>query len=459
MASTPHGGAGAVRSVTCPSAPRVSNAHLFRAGARHMLLSVPRGQVYEIDDSLADAVDRAMSAGDGERVGLFLAAAGIAPSAVPEEAPASVPVRALSLAIAQKCNLGCNYCYARQGDFGGVETHMSLDVAKRAIDRLLEEALPGERVSVAYLGGEPLAGRKVLRAATEYGVERAALAGVEMAFSITTNATLLAEEDAELFERYAFAVTISVDGVGAVHDRLRPFKSGQGSYDRVVERSRLLLSRSPRRCQATARVTVTPQNLRLRETLDELVRLGFDGVQFSPVLSSPTGDAQMGEPELAAMLDGLIECGREFERRLRAGEPYPFLNVVSTLRQIHKGGRTAYPCGAGGGYLGVSAGGGLYACHRFVDDDLGAMGNVDAGVDAAKRRRWLSVRNVHVQDPCRTCWARYLCGGGCHHEALHRGRPACDYIRGWLHYCLGLYGSLRTEPALLGRALGLGPKA
>jgi uncharacterized protein len=22
---------------------------------------------------------------------------------------------------------------------------------------------------------------------------------------------------------------------------------------------------------------------------------------------------------------------------------------------------------------------------------------------------------------------------------IHRGRPACDYIRGWLHYCLGAY--------------------
>jgi uncharacterized protein len=22
---------------------------------------------------------------------------------------------------------------------------------------------------------------------------------------------------------------------------------------------------------------------------------------------------------------------------------------------------------------------------------------------------------------------------------IHRGRPACDYIRGWLHYCLEAY--------------------
>ena len=32
-----------------------------------------------------------------------------------------------------------------------------------------------------------------------------------------------------------------------------------------------------------------------------------------------------------------------------------------------------------------------------------------------------------------------LCGGGCHHEAMGRGRIACDYIRGWLHFCLQAY--------------------
>jgi uncharacterized protein len=25
---------------------------------------------------------------------------------------------------------------------------------------------------------------------------------------------------------------------------------------------------------------------------------------------------------------------------------------------------------------------------------------------------------------------------------LQRGRPACDYVRGWLHWCLGAYATL-----------------
>jgi uncharacterized protein len=192
-------------------------------------------------------------------------------------------------------------------------------------------------------------------------------------------------------------------------------------------------------------VSVTPRNLLLPEALDELVDLGFDGVFFSPVLNSPTGVDRMSKNELDTMLDRMIQCGRTFERRLMDNEIYPFLNIINTLRRIHKPNRDAYPCGAGGGYLGVSAKGDLFACHRFVDDDLGAMGNVTDGVDRAKQKRWLSDRNVHKQEPCKSCWARHQCGGGCHYEVIHRGRPACDYIRGWLHYCLGVYGRLLKE--------------
>ena len=32
---------------------------------------------------------------------------------------------ALSLAVAERCNLGCTYCYAQQGDFGGSAKAMS----------------------------------------------------------------------------------------------------------------------------------------------------------------------------------------------------------------------------------------------------------------------------------------------------------------------------------------------
>jgi uncharacterized protein len=146
--------------------------------------------------------------------------------------------------------------------------------------------------------------------------------------------------------------------------------------------------------------------------------------------------------ELAALLDRMIAAGRAYERHPLAGERYAFANVANAMREIDRGTHRPYPCGAGAGYLGVAAGGALSACHRFVGDEAGHMGSLDTGIDTDLRATWLRERHVHRQEPCRSCWARYLCGGGCHHEVVHRGRPACDYIRGWLEYCIGAYARL-----------------
>ena len=359
-------------------------------------------------------------------------------------------MRALSLAVAQQCNLGCTYCYAQEGTFGAKPRNMASETAQRAVDLLLSEAAPGERVNLSFLGGEPLVNRTVLRETTRYAARQAARRGVVVSFSVTSNGTLIDESDGEFFDEHGFAVTISLDGPQSAHDRLRPYKGGRGSFENILRNVGPLLA-CQRRMQVSARVTVTPENLDLRGTLDELIALGFHSVGFSPLLNAPSGRGEMTRDSLAAMLDAMVACGERFERRTIAGERYPFANLLFALQDIHKGTHRPYSCGAGAGYLGVSADGDLSACHRFVGDATGALGTLATGVDRARQSAWLAERHVHRQGPCRSCWARYLCGGGCHHEVIRRGRPACDYIRGWLHYCLSCYARLSAaRPELFG---------
>ena len=140
---------------------------------------------------------------------------------------------------------------------------MSLADALRAVDLLIDGAEPGARLNLAFLGGEPLVNRPALREATRRARELAQARGAKITFSITTNGTLLTEDDARFFEDYGFAVTISLDGPREQHDALRPFKSGRGSFEAIMRRVEPLL-RMQRAMQVTARVTVTPSNLALR---------------------------------------------------------------------------------------------------------------------------------------------------------------------------------------------------
>lgn len=429
------------RAFGTDSAPRSPSVHLFSTEAGAHVFLPDGSRLFDADARLAARFDAAIT---NDQVDELLEELGLRGDPYVDDTPiADPPLHALSLAIAQKCNLGCTYCYAQQGQFGGDAKNMEREAAAAAVDLLVNGAAPGARLNLAFLGGEPLANRPLLQETTLRAAAMAKARGVTMGFSITTNGTLVTEEDADFFEEHGFAVTVSLDGPRRVHDKLRPYQSGKGSFDRIMKNVAPMLVKQ-RRMQVGARVTVTPENLRLKETLDHFVDAGFHTVGFSPMLRSPSGAGELTGADLEPMLAAMIECGREFERKTVAHEPYPFANMLSAMKEIGRGTHRPYPCGAGAGYLGVSAEGDLAACHRFVGDEDGAMGSVTRGVDKAKRAAWLGERHVHRQEPCRSCWARYLCGGGCHHEVIARGRPACDYIRGWLHYCLGAY--LRLTP-------------
>jgi uncharacterized protein len=428
------------------SRPRSRHVHWLAGDGAGQLLVTNGSRLFDVHQDVLARFDAAAARGESD-VEEVLCALGLAAPIFIDDKPLEAPqLHALSLAVAQKCNLGCTYCYAQQGDFGGPSKNMSWEIARRAVELLIAGAALGTRINLAFLGGEPLANRSVVRRATELALDLAARRGLVATFSITTNGTLLTEGDAEFFEHYGFAVTVSLDGVGETHDRQRPFKHGGGSFDHIMERVQPLLA-AQRKMQVSVRATVTLGNLRLRESLEYFLACGFHSVGFSPLLRSPTGEGELLGENLERLLEEMVECGMEFEQHCLRGERYAFSNMVNAMRELHRGTHRPYPCGAGAGYLGVSADGTLSACHRFVGDEIGAMGDLVTGIDITRQEQWLANRHVHRQEPCSGCWARYLCSGGCHHEVLARGRTACDYIRGWLHYCLGAYGRLsRARP-------------
>jgi len=202
--------------------------------------------------------------------------------------------------------------------------------------------------------------------------------------------------------------------------------------------------------QVSARVTVTPEKPRTARhaRLFRRPRLSTASVfrHYSVPPKRPTRNAgAMISPNCSTQM---VACGEEFERRTVAGERYPFANfAVRACRRFTKVLIAPTHAEQEPAILVFRQTATYRPATGSSVMQQGAMGRLADGIDRTLQADWLAERHVHRQEPCRSCWARYLCGGGCHHEVIHRGRPACDYIRGWLHYCFGAYGAAVLGPA------------
>ncbi|MGK5693478.1 radical SAM protein [Streptomyces sp. URMC 128] len=431
-----------------------AETRVFRSAHGAHLFVADGSRIYDLPEATADrleawtaaagsaAHDPAADTALAVELGLPLWGAAGAPAPRIDGTPAAVPpLASLSLNVMQACNLSCGHCYADEGRFGGSARAMPRTTAFAAVDRLLAEAAPGTGVVVGFMGGEPLLARELVHEVVYYATRIGADTGHPVRFALTTNLTTVRPEDAELFAAHPFTVAVSLDGDRAGHDALRTAPGGGSAYDRL--RAGLdVLNRHGRPRHLSARVSVTPYTGRLKDILEHGIGLGFDEVGFAAVVSAPDPAYEIDASAFAGFLEQMTECGQAALDALAAGRPYPFGNFQTAMYELHAGGHRPYPCGAGAGYLSASAEGGLYACHRLVDDPAFRMGSVAGGSDRAARAEHLAARHVDRAEPCRSCWARYLCGGGCYHEVARRGRPGCDYIRGWLAFCLRAYVEL-----------------
>ena len=416
--------------------------HLLHGSVDPLIFLVEDSRLFATTSSFYDA----LSNGDE---GAIAQLRGIAAT----QQPRATTVRprrptALSLNLAQSCNLACVYCYADQGRFGGSPRIMTEPVAFAAIDAFLADA-EGAPLTLGFIGGEPFLASDLLHACVRRAAIAAARHGLDLRFSVTTNGTLLTEADRGLLRQHPFAVTVSIDGGRGVHDRQRPSRAGHGSFAAVLAAITPLL-RDPGRARLSARMTIGRDNLDIAKRVAEIAYLGFRDIGVSPLRAAPDPAAILRDGDWLRFLKAMIEAADIEWRRVLDGSAPRFANLWIALKEIHRGSAKPLPCGAALSYVSLDAEGRYHTCHRTIGDARFALGSLATGLDDSAREAFLSARHVDRQEPCRSCWARYLCGGGCHAEVVSAGRTGCEYIRGWLEYCLARYDNvIRDRPELI----------
>ena len=464
---------------------KLGEFHSFGAGNRRFLY-LPAGAIFEVDEAAGIVIDRlsesdlppdnlasyllegGMSLQEARELIVELVHAGVIsngrrPADPVQNPPARFPLQTLVLNLTNQCNLSCQYCY----EFGadkvatpeGKPKFMDLETAKASVDFLLEQSAGRRTIHVTFFGGETLMNFPLLKQVVSYANERTAAQDRHIDFSLTTNATLLTPAIIEFLSENRIGVTVSMDGPKEMHDQLRVFANGRGSYDIIEPKVRALIQNHRTR-PITARVTLTSGVTDVVKIFRHLKQdLGFHEVGFAPVTTSPNQLYAINGRGMDRVLQEFHLLADEYLEYALRGEMHGFTNVSDTLSELHQGVNKSHPCGAGLGLVGVGPSGDIAPCHRFVDSDTHALGHISKGIDREKQADFLRRGHIDTKYDCHTCWARPLCAGGCHHEAFVRygdtGHPNlhyCDWIRDWTDTCLKIYGAISAaNPDFLDR--------
>lgn len=321
-------------------------------------------------------------------------------------------VKALCLHIAHDCNLACRYCFAEEGEYHGRRALMSYEVGKKALDFLIANSGSRRNLEVDFFGGEPLMNWQVVKDLVKYGREQEKLHDKNFRFTLTTNGVLLNDEIMEFCNKEMANVVLSIDGRREVHDFMRPFRKGAGSYDLILPKFKKFAD-SRNQQKYYVRGTFTHHNLDFSQDVLHLADEGFEQISVEPVVAPETEEYAIQKEDIPQILAEYDKLAAEMVKREKEGRGFTFFHYMIDL----SGGPCVYKrlsgCGSGTEYLAVTPWGDLYPCHQFVGIDKYLMGNVDEGITKPEIVDEFRCCNVYTKEKCRNCFAKFYCSGGC----------------------------------------------
>ena len=321
-------------------------------------------------------------------------------------------VKALCLHIAHDCNLACRYCFAEEGEYHGRRAIMSYEVGKKALDFLVANSGNRTNLEVDFFGGEPLMNWEVVKQLVAYGRSLEEEHHKKFRFTITTNGVLLNDEILEFVNKEMGNMVLSIDGRKEVHDRMRPHRGGQGSYDEIVPKFKKA-AESRGQMNYYVRGTYTHYNTDFAKDVLHLADLGFKQISVEPVVAPETEDYAIREADLPQLLAQYDELAEEMIKRRKEGNGFNFFHFMIDLEGGPCVAKRLSGCGSGTEYLAVTPWGDLYPCHQFVGNEDFLMGNVDEGVLRTDIRDEFKQCNVYAKEKCKDCFAKFYCSGGC----------------------------------------------
>jgi len=353
----------------------------------------------------------------------------------------------LTVLTTLQCNFACDYCIqGDHGDYNKSAAKMSLEMAARVSTwteaRL--DALHPSRFVLTFFGGEPLLNLPVLYDMAERLHAACAERGITFLINIITNGLLLSRELVERLNPLGLnGIKITLDGDRDAHNRSRPLRGGQDTFDRIIANVRVVAPLTRIAVGGNFDVDTAdsyPALLDFLAAQDFAPRLSK--VSFKPVIREKAALAKGIIPLTVVSTEGkplngacMTSAGTGVSRVCDtcnfADEKMAYLRDETMKRGfttsdgVHMG-----PCEIHHGHAyTVGPDGSLFACPGFAGEALQSTGHID---DRQEPHRTMALRNFErlaAWEQCRDCAFIPVCAGGCtvaaHNELGDMHAPNC----------------------------------
>ncbi|MGR6979947.1 anaerobic sulfatase maturase [Testudinibacter sp. P27/CKL/0425] len=316
-----------------------------------------------------------------------------------------LPFHLMAKPSASLCNIQCEYCFYLEKPHQK-QIKMSDKILEQYIKDYIQAA-PQSEITFIWQGGEPtLCGLDFYQRAVELQQRHAGKKIIHN--SLQTNGILLNDAWCQFFEEHEFLIGLSLDGTQPLHDAYRKNKSGNGTWQQVMNAIVLL-----KKHQVNFNILTVVHNQNAqngREIYFFLKSLGVDYMQFIPLMGSPeqqTSAAAFGQ----FMIDifdswypqdvGLINV-QFIEQWLMAFSGYqPSLCIFRPT------------CGD---QMIIEQNGDIYSCDHYVYPQY-KIGNIIETpliqITSSLEQQRFGFAKQQLSRKCRQCEFQFACNGGC----------------------------------------------
>lgn len=329
--------------------------------------------------------------------------------------------------VTDACNMACTYCY--QHNKG--QNSMSLDVAKRFIDMLLDSdeksnkyitSIDSDAVIINFIGGEPLMEIDLINDITNYFIdqtfERKHRWATRYMISICSNGLLYFDPKVQAYlKRHVghLSFSISIDGNKELHDTCRVDLSGLGTYDRAIAGVEHYAKHY--NSNMGSKMTIAPENVSyVFEAVVNLINIGYREVLLNCVYEEGwhKGHASILYDQLKQLSDYLLSSGHHNDT---------FVSILDTYsgHPLDASDNSNW-CGGSGLMIAVDYKGDIYPCLRYMESSIGEnvapfiIGNVFDGIMTDKEQcnrvdcLGCITRRSQSTDECFSCPIASGCG-------------------------------------------------